>query len=381
MGAQHGHCARIGVKVGQLPYVYRGMQPTGHLLDRGYQLPALASHDCNQLNHGGTEICEVHRPQLQRGLHIDGHGVLHPLPARVSRSRRFHLARAGGSEYSQKFDKPSICFIAGAMPVISLAAGVLPEFSPQETALAAVAAGFDATGVWIDLETWTDATTREMLAILADHALPALDVEVVWLKPGPADDAHLKVVDIGRALGAPNLLCVSADPDDAAVAAKLHRLCEHAEGGIRIALEFGLFTAVKSIQQASRILQSVNHPAAAMLIDPLHLARSGGTPADVAAIPRAWLPYAQFCDAGPLGYDLADPKAVIAEAVDGRLHVGEGILPLRDLALALPPETPLSIELRSRALREQHPDATARARAVLAATRAFFGAEGHATSG
>lgn len=262
------------------------------------------------------------------------------------------------------------------MPKISLAAGVLPEFSPQQCARAAAAAGYDATGVWIDLETWTNATTREMRAILADHALPALDVEVVWLKPGPADDAHLKVVDIGRALGAPNLLCVSADPDDAAVAAKLHRLCEHAQGDIRIALEFGLFTEIKSIHQARRILEQVNHPAAAMLIDPLHLARSGGTPEDVAAIPRHWLPYAQFCDAGPLSYDLADAKAVITEAVDGRLHVGEGLLPLRALVNALPPETPLSIELRSKALRDRHPDATARARAVLAATRIFFGAEG-----
>lgn len=257
--------------------------------------------------------------------------------------------------------------------MISLAAGVLPDHPPHIVARAAAAAGYDATGVWIDRDSWRDSTTREMQAILRGEGLPALDVEVVWLMPGPLDDHHLRVVDIGRALGAANVLVVSSDPDEAATAAKLRLLCEHAGADIRIALEFALFTDVRSIAQASAILRAVDHPAAAMLIDPLHLARSGGTPADVAAIPREWLPYAQFCDAGPLAFDPADRAAIIAEAVDRRLQVGEGVLPLGDLLAALPPGVPLSIELRSRAVRDQWPDPVERARAVLAATRRFLG--------
>lgn len=260
--------------------------------------------------------------------------------------------------------------------MISLAAGVLPDHSPPVTARAAAAAGYDATGVWIDRDTWTDSVTRELRAILAGEGLPALDVEVVWLMPGAPDDHHRRVVDIGRTLGAANVLVVSSDPDDAATAAKLRLLCEHAAGDIRIALEFALFTEVKSIAQASAILRAVDHPAAALLIDPLHLARSGGTPADVAALPREWLPYAQFCDAGPLTFDTEDRAAIIEEAVDRRLHVGEGVLPLRDLHAALPANVPLSIELRSKALRDGHPDPVDRARAVLTATRRFLDAVG-----
>ena len=256
--------------------------------------------------------------------------------------------------------------------MLSIAAGVLPDHSPQTIARAAAAAGYDATGVWVDLDTWTDATTREMQAILAGEGLPALDVEVVWLQPGPPDDRLKRTVEIGRTLGAPNVLVVSSDPDDGATAAKLAILCEHGGDDIRIALEFALFTQVRSIAQASTILRAVDHPAAAMLVDPLHLARSGGTPADVAMVPRAWLAYAQFCDAGPLTFDTADVTAIIEEAIDRRLHVGEGVLPLRDLHTALPPNTPLSIELRSKALRERHPDPIDRARAVLEATRCFL---------
>lgn len=256
--------------------------------------------------------------------------------------------------------------------MLSLAAGVLPDHTPQTTARAAAASGFDATGVWVDRDTWTDATTREMRAILDGEGLPALDVEVVWLMPGAPDDHHRRVVDIARALCAPNVLVVSSDPDDSATTAKLRLLCEHGEGAVRIALEFALFTEIRSIAQASAILRAVDHPAAAMLIDPLHLARSGGSPTDVAGLPREWLPYAQFCDAGPLTFDTADRDAIIEEAVDRRLQVGEGLLPLAELLAAMPAGLPLSIELRSKALRAGYPDPVERARAVLDATRSFL---------
>lgn len=242
----------------------------------------------------------------------------------------------------------------------------------MQVARAAAAAGFDATGIWVDLTLWTDATTQEVRTILQGEGLIAMDAEVLWLQPGPPDDAHFRLVDIARGVGADNLLVVSSDPDDASTAAKLRALCEAAGPDLRIALEFALFTEVRTITQASAILRAVDHPAVALLIDPLHLERSGGSAADVAALPRHWFPYAQFCDAGPLTFDTADRGAIIAEAVDRRLQVGEGELPLRAVRAALPKDIPLSIELRSKALRDGYPDPVDRARAVLSATRRFL---------
>ena len=255
---------------------------------------------------------------------------------------------------------------------IGLASGVLPEFSADVTARAAAAAGFDSVGLWIEPDKWSSGMTREVRAITDGAALPVIDVEVVWLKAGPLDPAHLRIIDIGRQVGAANVLVVSSDPDDDGTAAKFVQLCDHAGGDIRIALEFGIFTAVRTIGQARAILAQVDHPAAALLVDPIHLQRSGGTPADVADVPRYLLPYAQFCDAGPLAYDLGDPAAVIGEAVDGRLQAGNGVLPLDAILDALPPGLPLSIELRSKALRDRWPDPTARAAEVARATRAFL---------
>ena len=256
---------------------------------------------------------------------------------------------------------------------ISLASGVVPEFGPVETVKAAVFAGFDAVGLWVEPPRWTPSLTRDVKAALADSGLELLDVEVIWIKPDSDMDDHKRCIDIGAALGARNVLCVSSDPDHAATAARLRALCRHAEpSGMRVALEFGVFTEVKTIRAATAVLNAVDHPLAALLIDPIHVDRSGGTPAEIAAVPRAWLPYAQFCDASADRPDPSDFGAVITDAIDLRLQCGAGVLPLAAILNALPRDIPLSIELRSKALRDRFPDPDERARAVADATRAWL---------
>ena len=256
---------------------------------------------------------------------------------------------------------------------ISLASGVVPEFGPLDTIMAAVAGGFDAVGLWIEPPLWTPPVMREVRAALAGSGLELLDVEVIWLKPGSDMNDHLRSVDIGIELGAKNVLCVSSDPDSGATAARLAALCERAQGGgMRVALEFGIFTAVKTLGEALAVLDAVAHPARALLIDPIHVDRSGATAADVAAVPRALLPYAQFCDAPSKRPDPDDFDAVILDAIDLRMQLGEGHLPLAAMLQALPADIPLAIELRSKALREAHPDPGERALVTARATRAWL---------
>jgi sugar phosphate isomerase/epimerase len=256
---------------------------------------------------------------------------------------------------------------------ISLASGVVPEFGPLETIQAAVKGGFDAVGLWIEPARWSGQLLRDTKYCLADSGLELLDVEVIWFKPGPSDPAHRRCLDIGMELGARNVLVVSSDPDVGANASKLRELCVHgAPLGMRVALEFGLFTEVKTLAQALAVIEATDHPGAALLLDPLHLARSGGSPDEVAAIDRHLLPYAQFCDAAAVGPPADDVQGIIREAVDERLQTGSGALPLRALLRALPWGIPLSIELRSKALRDGWPDPGERARATAAATRRFL---------
>jgi sugar phosphate isomerase/epimerase len=256
---------------------------------------------------------------------------------------------------------------------ISLASGVVPEFGPVETIGAAAAGGFDAVGLWIEPQGWTLGTTRECRAALADGGLELLDVEVIWLKPDSDMRLHKEVIDIGEELGAKNVLCVASDPDMTANADRLAEFCRHAEGsGMRVALEFGVFTEVKNLQMAMAVLDNVGHPLRALLIDPIHVDRSGTSPREIANVPQGLLPYAQFCDAPAERPDLHDFDAIITDAIDLRQQCGEGGLDLKGIYNALPDSIPLSIELRSKALRERYPNAQDRARAVAAATRRWL---------
>jgi sugar phosphate isomerase/epimerase len=141
---------------------------------------------------------------------------------------------------------------------------------------------------------------------------------------------------------------------------------------MRVSLEFGIFTEVKTLTQALGVLRMVQHPLAALLIDPIHVDRSGSAIAEIAKVDPALLPYAQFCDAPAERPDPADMAAVIRDAVDLREQCGEGALPLAALYQAVPPGIPLSIELRSLALREAFPHPALRAAAVGAATRKWL---------
>lgn len=259
------------------------------------------------------------------------------------------------------------------MHKLSLASGVLPEFGAVDVIEAGAAAGFDAVGLWVDPLEWTAQHTRDARAALNATGLPALDVEVVWMRSDTTLDDHRKILDVGAELGAANVLCVSSLADEGETVERLSALCRHAEGsGMRVALEFGIFTEVKNLRQALGVLDRVGHPLRAVLIDPIHVDRSGTTVEQIAAIDPALLPYAQFCDARADRPDPADFDAVITDAIDLREQCGAGALPLAAMLQALPAAIPLSIELRSAALRDAFSHPALRAKAVLDATRGWM---------
>jgi sugar phosphate isomerase/epimerase len=254
--------------------------------------------------------------------------------------------------------------------LVSLAAGTILDVAPDQAVHVAAAAGWPAVGIWFDPTTWTDVTTRMVATALAEHALVALDVEPVLLAPdGPVvtDDGR-RLVDAAVALDARHVLVASRDPDHGRVAAAVSGLCERADGSdVRVVLEFLPIMAVRTLADAVDIVATAGHPAAGVLVDALHLVRSGGTPTDVAAVDPALLPYAQWCDVDAIAP--TDLAGLLDEALHGRLLPGDGVAPLDELLAALPVRCPISVEMRSRELMTRFPDAIDRARAVLDSVR------------
>ena len=256
--------------------------------------------------------------------------------------------------------------------LLSLAAGSLPEFSPVEVANAAAEAGWSGCGIWFEPKDWTDQTTSQVQQAFDRSGLVPLDIEVVWIHPGEPDPEHTRLIAAGGDIGARNVLIVSSDPDRDATKRRFEHLCGLAqEAGMNACLEFLPITEIKSLADARDVVEAVGHPAGRILVDPVHLARSGGTPADVSATPDSLFSYAQFCD-GPATLPNMEMETILNDAVDGRLMPGAGGLPLGDLIDVLPSDLPLAVEMRSKSVRDAYSDPVERARAILEATKDFL---------
>jgi sugar phosphate isomerase/epimerase len=255
---------------------------------------------------------------------------------------------------------------------LSLASRTLPEAAPAEMVSAAASAGFDAAGLWVVPGQWDASTTRNVRERLADTGLRVLDVEVMILGPDVPDADLERIVEVGVELNARYGLAIGTDPDLARTADRFGRLCERAAaGGLRLGLEFMRFTEVRTLADAVGVVRAAGHPAGGVLIDMLHLIRSGGRPEDLVGIDPDLLAYAQLCDA-PAAAPGEALGQLVDEALVGRTLPGDGGLPVAEILARLPEGRPLSCEIMSSALQERHPDPAVRAKVVADAIRAFL---------
>ena len=208
----------------------------------------------------------------------------------------------------------------------------------------------------------------QIAAALADTGVTLFSATGVWLVPGFSLDEALPALEVAARLGAECFLAVGNDPDEPRMTQNLARLAVAAqERRLRVALELMPYTAVNSLAKANRMVAAAGQPNLGLLIDALHLARAGGTPAEVAAIPRERIAYLQLCDAP------ATPPpdmALRTESLTARLYPGEGALPLAELMDALPDGIVVDVETPVAANRALAP--ARRASLALSATQVFL---------
>lgn len=269
--------------------------------------------------------------------------------------------------------------------LLGMAANVLPEFPPHVRVAAARTAGFQAAGIWFDSAEWDARATRRVateLALDSPYPVIPLDIEVIRIGPGSiVPDAARRLITIGGELGARNVIVVSENPDFLETRRQFESLCElAAQAEMRAVLEFLMTTSIRSLAAALDVVRSVGHPAGGILIDPLHLQRGGDRPEQLETVPRELIPYAQFCD-GPAEISGSRQEDYREDAINGRSSPGEGGLPLHALLDRLPPELALSLEVRSRKLREEFPSPVDRAKAVLDRTERFLASRRERSTG
>lgn len=260
------------------------------------------------------------------------------------------------------------------MHLLSLAPLTIGNAGPRTVIEAAAAAGFDAVGLRLLAAPGTApaepvvGNPRAIAAIgrrLADTGLAVLSATGIWLLPETRVANLLPALETAASLGARFFLTVGNDPEPARLAENFAGLAELASGlGVGLAVEFMPAAQVNSLAAAARLVSGVAN--AGILVDALHLARSGGTPAAVAAL-AAKVAYLQLCDALA---EAPSPGGLRQEAQTGRLHPGEGALPLAELLDSLPESLP--IDLETPVARDAHLPPTERAIRAAAAARQFL---------
>jgi sugar phosphate isomerase/epimerase len=185
---------------------------------------------------------------------------------------------------------------------------------------------------------------RETKARLADGGIGVLDVELIMLRPELDRSAVLAVLDAAHRLGARFVNTLGYDTDEARLTDHFAWVCvEAAQRRLRPGLEFMKYSPLRTLDAAVRVVRAAGHPAGSVLVDALHLRRSGGTPADLVAVPPELLPYGQLCD-GPLEPVWPSDDEARIESRTGRLLPGDGEFPLAELIEALPAGGALSVE-------------------------------------
>ena len=241
---------------------------------------------------------------------------------------------------------------------LSLAHLSVLDATPPELVTVAAAAGFRKVGIRISATPSVGVPPydmlgdtpllRETLTRLADTGVSVLDVEFLRFEPEQPQAIPEGFLEAAALLGAQYVLVMSAEPVEARTIERFCDLCERAQRyGLQVCLEFAIYTGVRTLAAAARIVQASGCMNASVLVDALHFNRSGGLPSDIASVEASLFKYAQICDATTV--IPTEPSDLIREARTGRLLPGEGALPLRDLVVALPSAIPLSVEAPVRA--------------------------------
>jgi sugar phosphate isomerase/epimerase len=251
------------------------------------------------------------------------------------------------------------------------------DVPPLELVEMAAQAGFASIGLRtrqaapgaIEYPLRSAAEQAEMRRRLDATGTSVLYIELVSLSEATRAADYRPMFEAGAALGATRVAAGGDSANFSLVAERLAEICDLAGGyGLAVDLEFMPFRPVRSFDDAVAIVRQADRPNAHILVDALHVFRSGSSLEEIARTDPALFGTFQICDAPRAA---PPPDGLVAEARTRRLLPGAGGLDLRGLIAALPSDIPLGVEIP---LASQHPELAPAARLarLVHATRDFL---------
>ncbi|WP_323717854.1 sugar phosphate isomerase/epimerase family protein [Paracoccus aminovorans] len=241
---------------------------------------------------------------------------------------------------------------------ISLAHLSTIDLPPPRMIHLAAELGYDAVGLRLLRVTDTSpgyplmddpAMMAETLAALAETGLRVQDIEFLRFTPGIDLPALRPFLEAGQRLGARYAICAPYDPDLGRLAANLAAFAElSAPYGIRPVLEFFPWTNVPDLAAAIAVTEAAGDERLGILVDALHLNRSGSDPALMAGLPAHRLPFLHLCDA-PVHPPYTTEELLFAGREE-RLAPGDGQIDIAAILAQAPADVPVALEIPMTAL-------------------------------
>jgi len=210
---------------------------------------------------------------------------------------------------------------------------------------------------------------QRMRTALRERGIALALGEGFFVLPQRDVSAYAEDLDAMHELGAKRINTLGLDPEKSRTYDQFAVLVEMAaQRGMETTLEFGPRLGVDSLPAALDAIRHVARPDFKLVIDTMHLVRSGGGAADIAALDPGLIGYVQLCDAPRVSKfaEYAD------EAKFERMVPGSGELPLLDILNALPPQLNVSLEVPQRSLAEKGVDSSERLARCVEATRGLL---------
>ena len=186
------------------------------------------------------------------------------------------------------------------------------------------------------------ALRRELAAALKDREVGIALGEGYVFRPGLDIRSQAADLALMAELGVRCVNAVTIDPDLARTHDQYGAFAElAAAGGMSATIEFMPGLPVGNLAAAVAVVEQVNQPNFRLLIDCMHLMRSGGSAPELAALDPKMIGHIQLCDAPLQG----DVNRYAMEAKCERLVPGTGELPLADILRSLPRDVVVSLEV------------------------------------
>lgn len=218
---------------------------------------------------------------------------------------------------------------------------------------------------FLEVNAVTRAHKQDMLSLMRDLNVGIGNIEYFQIAPDKSLEDYRPYLELGGELGAHGVVAHIYDPEDQRAVATLGKFRDMAnEYGLRVGLEYmGLTPACNTIHRAAYFVDQLDRKGVGIGVDMIHVARTGTTAAEIAALDPEYFAYAQICD----GYGLYLSEKY-KDGLD-RLVPGEGDWPLQEIFTALPAATPIDVEVPSIVARKAGMSAHDRAEWAVSAAR------------